>query len=200
MESSHGRRGNLGDGRIPQHQVPGIPAISKPWVSPAYLVFLKSNLRTRLCLKGVGCDASCFYLTLIVGQPCWHWSNHGQPGSSPRKTHQPTLITPLIKWTHMCGQTMVKPWSNPTQTLVTLGVFRNFCRVLQNSSKHLKIYLYGSCPACWGTQPSCRLAFQILRGKRWKTCSKVSTSYSRQLSGIQSWQALPAKSIEKNTI
>jgi hypothetical protein len=30
MVSSHGRRGNMGDRRIPQHQVSGIPAISKP--------------------------------------------------------------------------------------------------------------------------------------------------------------------------
>jgi hypothetical protein len=30
VESSHGRRSDLGDGRIPQHQVPGLPAISKP--------------------------------------------------------------------------------------------------------------------------------------------------------------------------
>jgi hypothetical protein len=39
------------------------------------------------------CDAPGFYLTIIVGQLCWQWSNHGQPGSSPRKPHQPTLMT-----------------------------------------------------------------------------------------------------------
>jgi hypothetical protein len=40
MESSHGRRGNLGDGGIPQHQVSGIPAISKLWVLLPILFFL----------------------------------------------------------------------------------------------------------------------------------------------------------------
>jgi hypothetical protein len=30
VESSHGRRSNLGDGRLPQHEVSGLPAISKP--------------------------------------------------------------------------------------------------------------------------------------------------------------------------
>jgi hypothetical protein len=64
------------------------------------------------------CDAPGFYSPLIVGQICWQWSNHGQPGSSPRKPHQPTLMTPLIKLTHMCGQALVKstvkPYLNPS--------------------------------------------------------------------------------------
>jgi hypothetical protein len=127
-------------------------------------------------------------LALVKSRSTWVLTSKNSPK---------TLITPLIKWTHMCGQTMVKALVKPHSNPVILDVFRNFCRVLQNSPKHLKIYLYESCPACWGTQLSCRLAFQILRGKRWKTCSKVSTSCSWQLSGIQSWQALPVKSIEK---
>jgi hypothetical protein len=40
--------------------------------------------------------------------------------------------------------------------LVSIDVCRNFCRVIQNSPKHLKFYLYESCPSCWGTQLSCR--------------------------------------------
>jgi hypothetical protein len=67
---------------------------------------------------------------------------------------------------------VVNPWSktrsNPTETLMSMNVLRNFCRVLQNSPKHLKIYLYESCPSCWWTQLSCRLAFPILSGKGWK--------------------------------
>jgi hypothetical protein len=80
---------------------------------------------------------------------------------------------------------------------MTLIVFRNFCRVLKNSPKHLKIYLYESCPLAWGTQLSCRLAFKNWKGKMWKTWSNDSTSCSPTHIGIQSWQASPAKSIEK---
>jgi hypothetical protein len=32
----------------------------------------------------------------------------GQPGSSPLKPHQHTLLTPLPKSTHICGQPLVK--------------------------------------------------------------------------------------------
>jgi hypothetical protein len=78
--------------------------------------------------------------------------------------------------------------------------FGTFATALQNSLKHLKIYLHESCPACWGTQLSCRWALKILSGNGWKTCSKVSTSCSWQLSGNQSWQTFPARSIEKNPI
>jgi hypothetical protein len=79
-----------------------------------------------------------FLINLIVGQLCWQWSNHGQPGSPPRKLHQTTLLTPLTKLTHMCGQPVVNALVKPHLNLVTLDVFRNFCRVLQNSLKHLK--------------------------------------------------------------
>jgi hypothetical protein len=40
---------------------------------------------------------------------CWHWSNLGQPGSSPRKPSQQSPVTLLIKYTHPFGQTLVKP-------------------------------------------------------------------------------------------
>jgi hypothetical protein len=43
------------------------------------------------------------------------------------------------------------------------------------------------------------MAFQILSGKGWKTWSNGSTSRSPRHGGIQSWQAVPAKTIEKNT-
>jgi hypothetical protein len=36
---------------------------------------------------------------------------------------------------------MVKGWVKPLAILVSTGVYRNFCRVLQNSPKHLKFYL-----------------------------------------------------------
>jgi hypothetical protein len=54
---------------------------------------------------------------------------------------------------------VVKLWSkarsNPTETLVSLNILRNFCRVLQISPKHFKISQYESCPVFWGTQLSC---------------------------------------------
>jgi hypothetical protein len=71
---------------------------------PAAFLFLPSPLSDpagrsagdAIRRRWTQCDAPGFLLTLIVGQPHWQWSNHGQPGSSPRKTHQPTLMTPLI--------------------------------------------------------------------------------------------------------
>jgi hypothetical protein len=47
------------------------------------------------------------------------------------------LVDTLVGPTH--GQ-------NPFVPLVFIEVCRNFCRVLQNSPKHLKFYLYESCP------------------------------------------------------
>jgi hypothetical protein len=41
--------------------------------------------------------------------------------------------------------------SNPTETLTSLKVIRNLCRVLQISPKHFKISQYKSCPVFRGT-------------------------------------------------
>jgi hypothetical protein len=100
-------------------------------------------------------------------------SNLGQPGSSPENlvnepqwTPWPSLYTPVVN-----------PWSktrsNPAWPLTSADVVRNFCCVPQNSPKDFKIYLHESCPYCWGTQLSCRMAFQIWRGKLWKTPCKT---------------------------
>jgi hypothetical protein len=43
------------------------------------------------------------------------------------------------------------------------------------------------------------MAFQILSAKGWKTWSTGSTSCSPRHGGIQSWQAVPAKTVVKNT-
>jgi hypothetical protein len=102
-------------------------------------------------MKLIYCDAPGFYLPLIVGQICWQWSNHDQPGSPPLKPHQPTLMILLIKLTHMCGQTLVKSTVKPHLNPRDLECFQNFCRVLQISPKHFKIYQYESCPVVWGT-------------------------------------------------
>jgi hypothetical protein len=77
-------------------------------------------------------------------KPCRHGSNHGQPGSSPRKPSQQALMTLLIKSTPTCGQPLVKTLS--------LNFLQNFCRALQISPKHFKISQYKSCPLFWGTQ------------------------------------------------
>jgi hypothetical protein len=127
-------------------------------------------------------------------------SNLGQPGLSPQKPSQQPLLTPWISQRTL----VVNPWSktrsNPTATLMSMNVLWNLCRVLQISPKHFKIYLYESCPACWGTQLPCRLPFQILSGKGWKTWSTGSTSCSPRHGGIQCWQADSAKSVKKNTL
>jgi hypothetical protein len=79
------------------------------WVLPSSRVILLANDFPPLLSLACGrCDAPGFYLTIMVGQLYWQWSNHDQPGSSPRKPHQPTLMTLLIKSLHMCGQTLVK--------------------------------------------------------------------------------------------
>jgi hypothetical protein len=44
------------------------------------------------------------------------------------------------------------------------------------------------------------MAFSILSGKGWKAWSTDSTSCSLTQVGIQSWQAVSEKSVEKNTI
>jgi hypothetical protein len=66
---------------------------NRDFSSPSYCSQVES--RDEILFKGVGCDAPGFQLTLTVGQPGCQWSNHGQPGTSPRKTHQPTLLNPF---------------------------------------------------------------------------------------------------------
>jgi hypothetical protein len=41
-------------------------------------------------------------------KPTEHWSNLGQPGSSPRNPHRRTLLDPLTKSTHTRGLPLVK--------------------------------------------------------------------------------------------
>jgi hypothetical protein len=81
----------------------------------------------------------------------------------------------------MYGQPMVKVWSNPTQTLVTLDVFRNFCRVLQISPKHLKIYQYKSCAELPGTHFIFRMALLVLSGKGVKLPRKDRITIHRDM-------------------
>jgi hypothetical protein len=128
-------------------------------------------------------------LTLVKPRSTWVITSKTEPTTpiDPPWPSQHTLV--------------VNPWSkarsNPTKTLMSMNVLRNFCRVLQISSKHFKISQYESCSVCRGTQLSCRLAFQILSGKERKTWSTVSICYSPECGGIQSLTAICAKSIEK---
>jgi hypothetical protein len=128
-----------------------------------------------------------------------HWSNLGQPGTSPRKPRQWTLLGPLTKSTHTRGQPLVKVTVKLRLNIDVSECRPELCRVLQISPKHFKIYLYESCPACWGTQLSCRLAFQFFSGNWWKTWSTDSTSCLLKQSGIQSLATFFAKSVEKHT-
>jgi hypothetical protein len=83
------------------------------------VLILLSNLGTRIFLRGVGYDAPGFKLASLTlttespSQTCWHWSNLGQPGSSPWKPHQQTLMALLIKSTQTCGQPLVKGTVKP---------------------------------------------------------------------------------------
>jgi hypothetical protein len=76
---------------------------------------------------------------------------------------------------------MVKVGQTPTQTLVTLGVFRNFCRVFQISPKHLEIYQYKSCAELPGTQFIFRVALLVLSGKGVKLPRKVRITIHRDM-------------------
>jgi hypothetical protein len=76
---------------------------------------------------------------------CWHWSNLGQPETSPWKPRQQSLMTPLIKSTHpfwsnlgeRCGQTLVKPHCPWTPA----GTFAAFFKFQQNTSNSPNIKL-----------------------------------------------------------
>jgi hypothetical protein len=61
---------------------------------------------------------------------CWHWSYLGQPGSSPRKPQQKSLMTFLIKSTHTCGQPLVKDMVKP---YLNRDVFERPPELLQRS-------------------------------------------------------------------
>jgi hypothetical protein len=128
-------------------------------------------------------------LTLVKPRSTWAITSKTSP------THP---INPLDQvstpWWSTLGQ---RPGQTPLKTLTSVNAFRNFCRVLQISPKHFKIYHYESCLVCWGTQLSCRLTFQILSGNWWKTWSTVSISCSPECDDIQSLAVICAKSFEK---
>jgi hypothetical protein len=161
--------------------------------------------RDEILLKGGRLWRPRFLITINANdrisrvKPVKPRSNLGQPGSSPQKPRQWTLMNPLTKPTHTRGQPLVKGTAKTVLTIDVSECRPELCRVLQNSPKHSKIYLYESCPSCWGTQLSCRLAFQILSGNWWKTRSTDSTPCFPEQAGIQCWHNVPAKSVEKNT-
>jgi hypothetical protein len=131
-------------------------------------------------------------LTLVKPRSTWDITSKTSPTTPSDPLDQ--VDTP---WWSTLGQ---RPSQNPLKTLTSVNVFRNFCRVLQISPKHFKIYQCESCPVCWGTQLSCRLAFQILSRNWWKTWSAVSISCSPEYGDIQSLAAFYAKSVERNTL
>jgi hypothetical protein len=68
--------------------------------------------------------------SLLYCLACFLTSNNSPTNSNDTFDLVDTLVGP----TH--GQSL----GQTTKTLATLDVFRNFCRVLQNSPKHSKIY------------------------------------------------------------
>jgi hypothetical protein len=189
-------------------------------ISPAATLHLPPWLRDACWHRWLR-GGRLHYLCVFSG--IWHWHLfvwrprfliNRNSRSTPADSGQITVnlsphfekLTNQLYWTlvtsrHTCGaNTWSKTWPNPTSPLVFIAICRNFCRVFQNSPKHFKIYLHKSCSSCWGTQLSCRLAFQIWRGEAWKTCSKVSIYCSRTQADIQSWQLFLANSVEKNPI
>jgi hypothetical protein len=134
-------------------------SISSTFVTFALLgeaaLFWLSNLGTRFCLRGVGCDARGFQpelLTLMSRSTVLTLVKRRSTWAITWKTSPTTPNDPF--WS-----TLVNPWSipthNPLNTPLTFYVSRNFCRVLQISPKHFKFSQYKSCVFCRGTQLSC---------------------------------------------
>jgi hypothetical protein len=80
-----------------------------------YLVLGISNLGTRFFLRGGRLWRPRFLITVIIAndrisrvKPAEHRSNLGQPGSSPQKPRQWTLLDPLTKSTSIRGQPLVR--------------------------------------------------------------------------------------------
>jgi hypothetical protein len=70
-----------------------------------------------------------------------------------------------------------------------MDVFRNFCRVLQVSPKHIKIYQYKSCAELPGTQFIFKMALLVLSGKGVKLPRKVRITVHRDMdfSQLSTW-------------
>jgi hypothetical protein len=74
---------------------------------------------------------------------CWHWSNLGQSGPSPRKPHQQSLMTLLIKSTPTLGPSLVKELvKTPVKPLclwTSSKTFAAFSKFRLNTSKSANI-------------------------------------------------------------
>jgi hypothetical protein len=156
---------------------------------------ISPHLKCRLGV--VFCDAPGFWISIFTAKDRLTLVKPRSTWAITLKTKPTTPIDPLDQdntplWSNFGqrrGQTPLKPCCRWTSS----GTFAAF-------SKHFKIYQYESCPVFRGTQLSWRLAFPILRRKRWKTWSTTSSSCLPKQSDIQSLAAKCAKSVEKNTI
>jgi hypothetical protein len=131
-------------------------------------------------------------LTLVKPRSTWVITSKTEPTTPIDPLEQ--VNTPL--WStfgQRHGQTPLKPW----RRWMSSGTFAAFSKFHLNTSKstNMKVVQFFR-----GTQLSCRLAFPNLRGERWKMWSTASSSCSPRHGSIQFWQAVSAKSVEKNTL
>jgi hypothetical protein len=127
----------------------------------------------------------------------WPWSNVGQPGPSPRKHHEPPLMThfgQLWSTRDTLGQNTSQ---NPLKPIWPSLVTRNFCRVLQISPKHFKFSNYRSCVVWWGTQLSSWAAFEIWSATLWKSLVNTPSYYSSAPRNSASWHEIMHKWLRK---
>jgi hypothetical protein len=113
-----------------------------------FTLILLSNLGTRFCLRGVGCDAPGFQLgslTLMIRSTELTLVKRRSTWAITSKTSPTTPNGPLWSTRDTFGQ---NPTQNPLNTLRPSHVTRNFCRVLQISPKHFKFSQCKSCVVC----------------------------------------------------
>jgi hypothetical protein len=150
------------------------------------------------------CDAPGFWLASLALM------------AESAEPNRPTLVKPRSTWLitsktsttnpiEPLDQVYTHPWSTfgqrhgqtPLKTLMSANVFQNFCHVLRISPKLFKIHLYESCPACWGTQLSCRLAFPILSGNWWKPGQLVVPPVHRTMAAFKVCQQFMQNPLRK---
>jgi hypothetical protein len=133
------------------------------------------------------------------------------------ESNRPTLVKPMSTWVitlktspmnpiEPLDQAYTHPWStlgqrhgqtplNHWRRWMSSGTIAAFSKIHLNTSESTFMKVVHLVEG----QLSCRLSFQILSRKGWKTWSTASTSCAQRHGGIPSWHDVPAKSVEKNT-
>jgi hypothetical protein len=112
---------------------------------------LLSNLGTRFCLRGVGCDAPGFQLELVTLMSRSTALTLVKRRSTWAITSKTSLTNPNDTPWSTSGQGSVQTLVKPLEHPLTSFVVRNFCRILQISPKRFKISQCKSCVFCRGT-------------------------------------------------